>query len=206
MHRGLPWVPLVLLLAWSTPLGAQADRGSSAREQQSPPRVTFTFDEAPVDQVALAFAEVAGRSIVLGGDVTGSVTAIVQDEPWDAAFLAILQSQGLRAVELDSGIILVERLETVQGREDFEELVTRVFPIRFQVAAELEASIQAVLSERGTVSVAWQSNALVVTDIPEAIERVEVLLWGTPEEISAETDGRRDGSVGNFRGNRSPLE
>ncbi len=180
MRRCLLWVPLALVLAWSGPLSAQADRGSSATETQSPPRVTFTFEEAPIDQVALAFAEVAGRSIVLGGDVAGSVTAIVRDEPWDAAFRAILQSQGLRALELDGGIILVERLETVQNREGFEELVTRVFPIRFQIAAELEATIQAVLSERGTVSLARQSNALVVTDIPEAIERVEALLWGAP--------------------------
>lgn len=143
-------------------------------------RISVTFDAAPIQEVAVTFADFAGRSIVLAADLTGSVTAIVKDEPWEAAFRAILQAQGARMIEVEGGIILVERLESVAGRQDVEELVTRVFPIRYQWAADLESAIIGVLSERGRIAVAGHSNSLVVTDVPAAIGRVAGLLGGAP--------------------------
>jgi type II secretory pathway component HofQ len=54
--------------------------------------MSVTFVDTPIREVLFTFADFAGRSIVPGSGVTGSISAEIRDQPWDIAFQAILES------------------------------------------------------------------------------------------------------------------
>jgi type IV pilus assembly protein PilQ len=145
--------------------------------QQQAQRITVSFTNTPIADVLFTFAEFADRSIVPGAQVNAVVSAEIRDQPWDEALKVILESQGLVAQEMESGIIRVDNVENLFQRENVEQLVTEAFQINFATASELQEPIQALLSqERGRVSVGESTNTLVVTDIPRVMERVRALV------------------------------
>jgi bla regulator protein BlaR1 len=71
------------------------------------PRISATWENAPIELVVGAFAQFSGRKIGLASDVTGSVTARVTDEPWDEALAHIMATHGYRVVvHADSSITI----------------------------------------------------------------------------------------------------
>src|SRR5207245_1708357 len=65
----------------------------SAQSQAA--RITVTWDNADLREVVAGFAAFSGRTIVLSKDLRGSVSAEIKNQPWDLAFHAVLESQGL---------------------------------------------------------------------------------------------------------------
>ena len=64
------------------------------------PRITVTWDRASIADVVAGFAAFSGRTIIMGKDVKGEVTAEIKNQPWPQAFQAILATQGLSAPEM----------------------------------------------------------------------------------------------------------
>lgn len=178
--------------AASGPADSAAGSSSSAASA-SPPmsgqelaqRFSVNFTETPIREVLFTFADFSGRSIVPGSGISGNVNAEIRDQPWDIALHAILESHGLAASEMESGIIRVDRLEELSRRAEVEQLVTRPFRIQYAVAADFQAPIQSLLSDRGRIAVTRSTNSVIVTDIPRVLEQVEQLINGmdieTPE-------------------------
>ena len=71
-------------------------------------RITVTWDRANIADVIAGFAAFSGRTIILGKDLKGEVTAEIKNQPWTEAFAAVLATQGLQAIELPGGIIRVD--------------------------------------------------------------------------------------------------
>jgi type IV pilus assembly protein PilQ len=65
---------------------------SQAQQSQQAP-LTVTFQDTDIRDVIASFAAFSGRTIVVGKDVTGTVTAEIRNQPWDVALRAILQGQ-----------------------------------------------------------------------------------------------------------------
>lgn len=150
---------------------------AAAPPQQAAERITVTFENEPIQNVLLTFADFADRSIVPGAEVTAVVSATVKDQPWDEALKVILESHGFVAREMESGIIRVDNVENLFQRENIEQLHTEAFQINYATAVELEEPIRALLTEeRGRVSVGESTNTLIVTDIPRVMERVRALV------------------------------
>ena len=147
------------------------------------PRISATWVEAPIADVLLAFSTFSGKSIVRGENATGSVTAEIKDQPWDAALRAILSAQGLIAVEDEYGIIRVSNIEALNTREAVEPIVTRVYRISFSRASELRATIAPLLSPRGSVTAAESTNSLIVSDIAR-VQRAVARLLGVSTDTS----------------------
>ena len=139
-------------------------------------RISVTWEQAPIRDVLQAVAAFSGRSIVAGEGVEGFVTADLNDQRWDVAMRAVLGSLGLMAIEDEYGIIRVEDMRTATGREEIEPLVTRVYRISYSRASELQATIDALLSDRGSVSAVEGNNTLVVTDVPRVQRTVSALI------------------------------
>ena len=142
--------------------------------QQRP--ITVTFHDADIRDVLASFAEFTGRSIVPGSGVTGTVTATIRDQPWDVALQSILSAYGLAAQEMPSGIIQVDKLETLQSRMTQEPLATRTFRINYVPVQELQTSLQPLSSDRGNISMNPTTNTLIVTDVPSVLTRVEQMV------------------------------
>lgn len=165
---------------WSVGAGAAsrpvARAATSARRAPAVPRITVTFEKTPILDVLSTFSDFSGRSIVAGSDVTGDVTASIHDQPWEDALMAILTTQNLGAVELQSGIIQVQKLDKVREREKNEDLVTKTFKVKYVAVDSLVSAIKGLLSERGKVTSSPTNNTLVITDGRSFVERLEPMV------------------------------
>lgn len=139
--------------------------------QGQQPRITVTYDSASVADVMAGLAAFSGRSIILGKDVKGTVTAEIKNQPWDVAFQSILASQGLSAMEEPSGIIRVDNPEVLAKRDSLEPLTTKLVRVNYQRAGALVEPLKSVLSDRGKVVADTATNTLIITDVESRILR-----------------------------------
>jgi len=114
--------------------------------QSSQPRITVTYQDSDIRDVLAAFAAFSGRTIVVGKDVQGSVTAEVRDQPWDVALQSILASQQLAASEDQYGIITVDSYKNIQMKQASEPLVTQLVSVNYASAAGLVKTVESLLA------------------------------------------------------------
>jgi len=159
------------------------DRPASAAapvQQRSRARpITVTFENTDMRDVLATFAELTGRSIVPGSEVGGIRVEYVTftNQPWDLALRSLLQAYDLAAQEdPQSGIIRVDRIAKLAERETLEPLVTRTFRINYVPVEEMQATLSALKSERGSVSINQTTNTLIATDVPSVIADFETLV------------------------------
>ena len=162
------------------------------QSQQAP--ITVTFQDTDIRDVIASFAAFAGRTIVVGKDVSGTVTAEVKNQPWDVALRAILQGQGLAASEdLISGIITVDSYANILNRQASEPLQTQLVSINYARASALVPTIQSLLQKdcpqvpssgnvvnnarpnciaRGLVAADSTTNTLIITETASRLSDV----------------------------------
>src|SRR5689334_243402 len=120
---------------------------SQVQQSQQPP-ITVTFQDTDIRDVIASFAAFSGRTIVVGKDVSGTVTAEVRNQPWDVALRAILNGQGLAASEdAISGIITVDSYANIINRQASEPLQTQLVSINYARATNLVPTIQQLLQK-----------------------------------------------------------
>ncbi|HSG01243.1 MAG TPA: secretin N-terminal domain-containing protein, partial [Vicinamibacterales bacterium] len=144
--------------------------------QSQQPIVTASYDSATIAEVMEGFAALSGKTIVLGKDVSGYVTARIRNQPWDVAFQAILESQGLAAQENEYGIIRVATQAALSARDSLEPLTTKVMRVNYAKAANLIPVLDGARSARGKVVADTSTNSLVVTDVPSRVANMEELV------------------------------
>ncbi|MGD8727559.1 MAG: AMIN domain-containing protein, partial [Gemmatimonadales bacterium] len=171
--------------AWSSALAGEASRADSKVAMPMPPPVrsqqpvvTASYDSASVAEVMEGFAALSGKTIVLGKDVTGYVTARIRNQPWDVAFQAILESQGLSAEEDQYGIIKVDTRASIAARDSTEVLNTQILRLNYARAVSLLPVLDGSKSARGNVVADTATNSIVVTDVPHRVQAMEQLVEG----------------------------
>jgi len=149
------------------------------RATSEEPRITVVWDRANVADVVSGFAAFSGRTIILGKDIKGEVTAEVKNQPWPQAFQAILASQGLSAQEMPGGIIRVDAPSVLAALDSLEPLETSVVRINYSKAADLTKSIEGTLTRgRGKVIADVGSNSLIITDTRSKVANVAEFVRG----------------------------
>ncbi len=144
-----------------------------ATAQQPAARITVTWDKANIGDVVAGFAAFSGRTIVLGKDVKGDVTAEIKNQPWTEAFAAVLATQGLQAIELPGGIIRVDSPATLAALDSTEPTTTRMIPVNYASASQLINSVKSIVSKRGAVVADTTTNSLIVTETRSKIGDVQ---------------------------------
>ncbi len=149
-------------------------------------RLSMDFVDADIRNVLRIIGEVSGLNVVAGDGVAGKVTVRLVDVPWDQALDVILKTRGLDQVREDNVIRIApaERLaqeraralEAERAAEEKAPLVTDIIPVNYATAGELSDKIQAVLSERGSVSMDQRTNALLVKDVVENVQEARELV------------------------------
>ena len=170
------------------------------------PRITVTYQDADIRDVIAAFAAFSGRTIVVGKDVQGTVTAEIKNQPWDVALRAILQGQGLAAAEdAISGIITVDSYKNIASKQASEPLITQMVAVNYAKAASLVQTLGGLLSRdctpgsvpqasqnaqtscyaRGAVAADTATNTLLITEtatrMPDLLAYVKNLDVRTPQ-------------------------
>ena len=139
---------------------------------QQATRITVTWDRANIADVVAGFAAFSGRTIILGKEVKGEVTAEIKNQPWTEAFAAVLATQGLQAIELPGGIIRVDSPTALSALDSTEPLTTRMVPVSYASAGQLVGSLKSVLTKRGNVVADTTTNALIITETRSRIDEV----------------------------------
>jgi type IV pilus assembly protein PilQ len=179
---------------------------SQAQQSQQPP-ITVTFQDTDIRDVIASFAAFSGRTIVVGKDVNGTVTAEIRNQPWDVALRAILSGQGLAASEdAISGIITVDSYANILNRQASEPLQTQLISINYARAHMLVPTIQQLLQKdcpqvqssqnvvsnarpscvaRGLVAADSTTNTLIITEtasrLADVLQYVRSLDVRTPQ-------------------------
>ncbi|HTQ48992.1 MAG TPA: secretin N-terminal domain-containing protein [Polyangiaceae bacterium] len=147
------------------PEAAAADRG----------KIDVDVVNADVRNVLRLFADIGHVNLVLGDDVTGSVTVRFVNVAWETAMRSVLSVKGL-AMERTGNIVLVQRAEAFASeraaRISAHELCLATAPLHTQVirlsyadAEQVAAMIRPTLTKRGRVMVDTRTNTIVVTDV-----------------------------------------
>ncbi|NMC73624.1 MAG: type IV pilus secretin PilQ [Geobacteraceae bacterium] len=149
-------------------------------------RVTLEFADADIRKIFQLIAEVSNKNILVGDDVSGTISIKLVNVPWDQALDVILQTKGLDKKE-DGNIMIIrpagkiasladEQLAAKKAYERTLELKTRVYDINFAAVADVAGQFNSYKSERGTISTDPRTNRVIVNDIAPALEKMTELL------------------------------
>jgi type IV pilus assembly protein PilQ len=147
--------------------------------QSQAPRITVQWDDADIQDVVAGFAAFSGRTIVVSKGITGKVTAEVKNQPWDLAFNAVLQSQGLDVQNQPGGILVVVDKKDLARADSTVPVETRLVRVNYAQASALVPAVASIVTKtRGSVVADTTNNALVITDVQTRIDQVEAFVKG----------------------------
>jgi type IV pilus assembly protein PilQ len=160
-------------------LNAQA-RGYSGR------RIDLDLKDADIHNILRLLADVGRVNIVTADDVSGNVTIRMRNVPWDQALDVVLQAKGLGMVR-SGNLIRVAPLGTLQkerelrlaaAKQEYEltPLETRLIPVSYAQADEIQARAKDLLSPRGSIAVDERTNILIARDISGNLNNIEELV------------------------------
>ena len=182
--------------------GRAYEPGAGFRQQQvrpQQPMISISWEKADIRDVIAQFAAYSGRTIIVNKDVEATVTAEIINKPWDVAMRAILQANGLDAVEDENGIILVNTIAALASRPSLDPVTTRTVRLNYTDATSVANSLRSRLSRdcsllppagagggtqaatpvtpmncpvRGSVTSDSLTNAVSISDIPTNIEEL----------------------------------
>lgn len=113
-------------------------------------RITINFEDTPIVEVLKIFSDYSGHSILASNSVRGTVSASINDVPWDVALKAILNLNGFDAVQDDYGIITVNSFasihQTTAETARSEPMESRTIRFNYTGAAAIEPMLKARLS------------------------------------------------------------
>ena len=163
-----------------------------ASDDRSEP-ISLDVQKAEIETVLRTISDFSGRNIVAGPEVKGEVTVRLHDVPWRSALDVVLQANGYGWKEDLGGIIRVSTIKSMQNedvereaaarrREELLPLETRIFPVNFAKADELQDAVETIISKRGEVHVDIRTNSVLIKDISKNLDRVGVLIGELDQE------------------------
>ena len=184
-----PWrtTALVLGLALAFGLLAQAQPTPASPIVRGVP-VTLNFVNADIEAVSHAMSSMTGRQVVVDPRVKGTIT-LTSDQPMSPAraynqFLAALRLQGFTVVEsagldkvvpeaeakLQSGAVSADGAS--KGGAMGNQIVTQIFKLNFESAANLLPVLRPLISPNNVINVNPGNNSLVITDYADNLQRI----------------------------------
>ncbi|OWT53484.1 type II secretion system secretin GspD [Candidimonas nitroreducens] len=176
----------------------QPKQGAAAHEERT---TRLNFKEADLQAVVRALAQFTGRNFVVDQRVRGKLT-LVSDTPVDpdtaySMLLGALRMQGFAVVEVDGVSRVVPEADAkllggpvASGGKQASggELVTRVFPLHYEKAADLLPVLRPLIPPNNTITAQAGNNALVITDYASNLERIARIIRRVDTPMALNTD------------------
>ncbi len=175
----------VLAQAPSASKTAAGKTSNKASSKVSPEPVTLNFINADIDAVAKTLATLSGHNVVVDPRVKGTIT-LTSNVPVPPAqalrmFAAQLRTQSFALVEsaglylvvpeaeakLQSGGVSAGAVPASNG-----QIVTQIFQLNHESANNLVPILRPLISPNNTVNVNPGTNALVITDYADNLQRL----------------------------------
>ncbi|UOB05095.1 type II secretion system secretin GspD [[Acidovorax] ebreus] len=177
-----------LLTGVSSQIHAQTSGQRAGSVRPSEP-VTLNFANADIEAVARTMATITGKNVVVDPRVKGQITLVTENAVQPNAafqqFLAALRLQGFTVVE-SAGLYKVvpeadAKLQTgnvsvsqggAGGTPAGGQVVTQIFKLNFENAANLVPVLRPLISPNNTINVNPGNNSLVITDYADNLQRL----------------------------------
>ena len=178
-RHALSLLALSALLATTPHLMAQTNRASAP--------ITLNFVNADIESVARALASLTKRRLVVDPRVKGTINLstdkpVAPDVAWNQ-FLAVLRLQGFAMIEtqglykilpeaeakLQGGLVAVVPAGTAPNNA---QVMTQIFKLTHENANNLVSVLRPLISPNNTINVTPGSNALVITDYADNLQRL----------------------------------
>ncbi len=148
-------------------------------------RIDLDLKDADIHNVLRLLADVGSVNIVTADNVTGSVTIRMRNVPWKQALDVVLQAKGLGMIERGN-MVRVAPLADLEKEREMEvarraqevrlaPLETRLIPVSYATADDVQQRVSPLLSERGSVAVDTRTNMLIVRDLSGNLDQIEQL-------------------------------
>lgn len=150
---------------------ADKDKEEQAVTEAAGGNISVDFRDADIHNVLRILAFKGGVNVVSGKEVEGLVTIKLTDVPWETALDVILKTYGF-AYDRKENIIRV----TTVGNLAQEEVNTELFALSYAKAKDVKASVEKMLTDRGTLQVDDRTNTVVATDIPTNLFKISQVI------------------------------
>ena len=148
--------------------------------------IGMNFKDLDLKDFFRVIHEISGLNVVLDPAVKGTVTIVLDDVPWDQALAIVLQNNGLEC-QLQGNVLRIATLQTLKAEADArraqqeaqalavpKQTITRY--LSYGQAKDAATIVKKFLSPRGDVVADPRSNALIIEDIPSALQKIDPLL------------------------------
>ncbi|MBW4497974.1 MAG: type IV pilus secretin PilQ [Oscillatoria princeps RMCB-10] len=159
-------------------------------------KLSLNFQNIEVRSLLQVIADFTNFNIVTSDTVTGALTLRLKDVPWDQALQIIMDAKGLGMRKSGSVLWIAPKdeidartkkdFESAQAIQKLEPLRTQSYQLNYAKASDIVAQITSAgsnsgsstrfLSERGSAISEPRTNQLFVTDTPNKLEEVRLLL------------------------------
>ncbi|MFB3916422.1 MAG: type IV pilus secretin PilQ [Terriglobales bacterium] len=179
-----PIVPAVNLAAEQ--LQAQQAPPPTTRPRYTGEPISVNLKDVDIKDFFRLIHEISGLNIVLSPGVSGSLTLVLDDVPWDQALDIVLKNNNLDR-QLEGNVLRIATVDNLrreaQARRAQVEAqalaVDKVTVTRFLSyahAAQVLPVVKKQLSQRGDIVADPRTNALVISDIPTTLPNIDALL------------------------------
>jgi type IV pilus assembly protein PilQ len=158
----------------------------SAQQRYNGRRIDIDLKDADIHNVLRLLADTGHVNVVTGDDVSGTITIRMRNVPWDQVLDVVLQAKGLGMVRQGNLIRVApmaqlqkeRELKLAQQKQEYEltPLETRLIPISYAQADELQARARELLSPRGSIAVDERTNVLIARDVAGNLNYIEELV------------------------------
>jgi type IV pilus assembly protein PilQ len=94
---------------------------SSGTQKEEIFPISVNFENIPIEYMSVMFSEISGRNIMIGDEVSGLVSAKLNNVPWDKALDSILKVKQLaKYVDEEANIIRIHSQEVLAAQEKYD--------------------------------------------------------------------------------------
>lgn len=130
--------------------------------------------------------EISGLNVVLDPNVSGSLTIVLDDVPWDQALDIVLRNNNLDK-QLEGNVLRIATRETLKkeaetlrdlqrAQAEAVEPVTTTRVLSYAKASAVRDNLRRFLSARGEILSDDRSNMLIIRDIPSVLPTIDNLI------------------------------
>jgi len=123
----------------------RAPRAVPAPQSQEP-RITQSWEDAPINDVLAGFAAFSGRTVLPSKNVSGRVTANINNLPWDVALRKLMNAYGYDVTFDPDGVVVVDTYESIAAHQATIPLSTRTVRLNYARARGVLPMVEARLS------------------------------------------------------------
>ena len=140
---------------------------------QADETITIDFPDEEIRSVLRNVADLYELNLVIPDTLVGRTSVKLREVTWEQVFEVVLSPVGYTYIKDNNIIKVVSREELAM-----EPTETRVFLINFARAEDLHTTIEPLVSPEigGRVQVDVRSNALVITERPSRMEKIQEII------------------------------